>query len=420
MRKSSRTFQALIALIVMLFAGMIYSWSVLSSPIAAEFIKWSKVQLSFTFTLVMIMFCAGSIVGGMLSGKLRMRYYLLISGVLFLAGFYFSSRADSLLDLYLGFGVFCGLASGFTYNGVICTMACWYPDKPGFISGLLLMAFGFGSFFVGKLFQRFTPNAIGAWRGSFLCLGLVISAVFVACSFLLKAPDGDFKAPLPSRTKKLFKNPVSIEVTAREMITKTTFWLFYLWAIAISVAGLALISQASFIAKEVDSSVSPDMIATVVGLVSIFNGMGRILAGISFDKFGRRLTMRTINLGFIVTAAILTSALVTKNFPLLILGFILGGLSYGGVTPTNSAFTNSYFGSANYPVNFSITTSNLIIASFGSTIAGALFDATHSYLSICLLMAVMAVAGTILSALITLSYERYMAQNNIDLEAFDM
>ncbi len=403
-------------LAVMLFAGMVYSWSVISLPIATEFASWSKLQLSFTFTLVMIMFCVGGLVGGLLNEKASLRVYLWVSAALFILGFALSARAQSLAELYLGFGVFCGLASGLAYNGVMCTVCAWFPEKQGFISGCLLMAFGLGSFFIGKFFQELTPSAVGAWRGSFLILGFIIFTVFVLCSLFLKAPEKGFQAPLPKKTKSKFNNPVSVEASAKEMLSERTFWLYYAWAIVISFAGFSLISQAGFMAREVGPSVSAGTIATVVGLISVFNGIGRILAGIAFDRYGRRLTMRLINCGFIVTAAVLVAAILTDSFFLVVLGFILGGLSYGGVSPTNSAFTNSYFGNSNYPVNYSITNSNLIIASFGSTIAGALYDSTRSYLSAILFMAIMAMLGMILSSLISVNCNKIIARKEIELK----
>ena len=35
---------------VLLLAGVVYAWSVLAVPIAAEFSEWSKAKLSVTFT----------------------------------------------------------------------------------------------------------------------------------------------------------------------------------------------------------------------------------------------------------------------------------------------------------------------------------------------------------------------------------
>ena len=151
MKQLNRRVYAIVGVIVLLFAGLVYAWSVLSTPIAAEFTGWTKAQLSLTFTLVMILFCIGSLLCGLLAGKLSAKNAVRLGAALFLAGFYIASRCQTPLTLYLGFGVLCGLGSGLSYNAVMSTMVKWFPDKPGLISGVLLMGFGGGSFLIGKL-----------------------------------------------------------------------------------------------------------------------------------------------------------------------------------------------------------------------------------------------------------------------------
>ena len=46
-----------------------------------------------------------------------------------------------------------------------------------------------------------------------------------------------------------------------------------------------------------------------------------------------------------------------------------------------SAVISSFFGQKNYPVNFSISNMNLLVASCAGTAAGALYDASQSYVS---------------------------------------
>ena len=57
MKQLNRWVYAIVGVVVLLFAGLVYAWSVLSTPIGAEFTGWTKAQLSLTFTLVMILFC---------------------------------------------------------------------------------------------------------------------------------------------------------------------------------------------------------------------------------------------------------------------------------------------------------------------------------------------------------------------------
>ena len=400
MKHLNRWVYAIVGVIVLLFAGLVYAWSVLSTPIAAEFTDWSKAQLSMTFTIVMIMFCIGSLLCGLLTGKLSAKMAVRIGAVLFLLGFFLASRTQSLAMLYIGFGVLCGLSSGLCYNAVMSTMVRWFPDRPGLISGVLLMGFGGGSFIIGKLYQAWTPVEIGGWRASFLVMGIIIFVVLAICSFFFVAPGADFVAPAAKNSKAAVKI-AGKEYKPLEMVKKPSFWLYYVWAIALSAAGLALISQASGVVWEASASQTAGAVATIVGLISICNALGRVLFGGMYDKYGRSLSMQLVNILFIITSGVLILALAAKSVVVVIIGFILGGLAYSGVTPTNSAFCRAYFGPANYPVNFSLINSNLIFASFGSTISGALFDASGSYNATFFLIIGLAVVGILCSLAIS-------------------
>ncbi len=402
MKQRSRWSYVAAGVVVLLFAGLVYAWSVMSVPIAAEFPQWTKAQLSLAFTIVMIVFCLGQLLCGVLAGKMSARVNVWVAAVCFLAGFYLASRAQSPLALYLAFGVLCGLGSGLAYNAVVSTVVRWFPDKPGFISGVLLMGFGIGSFIVGKLYQAWTPAYVGGWRLSFVVMGIVICVVLAFCAFFFQVPGKDFKAPAGQKKTVVCREDCRPAV----MLRRPAFWLYYVWAIALSAAGLALISQASSIVREIGPSVAPGAVATIVGLISIFNAIGRVLFGGMYDKRGRSLSMQLVNVLFLITAAILLFALKNGSVAVLVAGFIVAGLGYGGVTPTNSAFIRSYFGPANYPINFPLVNSNLIIASFGSTVAGALFDKSGSYSATFLLIVALAAVGICCSLGISLADKR--------------
>ena len=148
------------------------------------------------------------------------------------------------------------------------------------------------------------------------------------------------------------------------------------------------------------------------GLISIFNGVGRVIFGGMFDKLGRSTIMQVVNVVFIVSGVVLMLALKSGSFVAIVAGFIIGGLAYGGVTPTNSAFISSYFGMKNYPMNFPVINTNLIIASFGSTLAGALYDASQSYMSTYIMICILAIAGIAVSFGINLCDKRTLLRMN--------
>lgn len=398
MKNLNRWIYAIAGVVVLLLAGLVYAWSVMSKSIGASRPDWTAAQLSVTFTLVMAFFCIGCLIAGILAKKVSPKLYVLASGILFVFGFMVASATGaSPAMLYLGFGVLCGLGAGFAYNAVMSTMSQWFPDKQGLISGILLMGFGLSSFIIGKVFAAVTPSdGSDTWKATFRILGVVIVIVMVICCFFFVKPALGYHPGGEAAKKKAVREP-ACEVNTGKMVRISSFWCYYIWAILVSAAGLALVSQASGIATQVGTTVSDGNIATVVGLISIFNGIGRVIFGGLFDKKGHRFTMVLDMVIFTVAALLLIVALARGSFFMIIIGFVIGGLAYGGVTPTNSAIISDFFGRQNYSMNFSLINTNLLIASFASTIAGRLYDASGSYMTTIFMMIILTVLGFVVS-----------------------
>ena len=392
MKRTSRWLYAAVVVVVLLLVGLVYAWTVLQAPIAAMYPDWSKGQISLTFTITMAMFCIGGFLAGKAQRKLSCRVLVWLSAVLFLGGFALASVAQSLLVLYLGFGVLAGAASGISYNAVMSSVSAWFPDKPGLISGLLLMGFGMSSFLVGKVYTALTPSdGSAAWRTSFLVFGILLCVVMLVAGFFVKKPGSDFVLPTADKGRAAASFE---EVTTGEMLRRGTFWRFLIWATFLTVAGLAIISQGTPMALESCPVLSMGSVATIVGLIFICNGVGRILFGGLYDRLGHRRTMLFGGALFLAAMLLLLAALGLHSLTLLILAYVVTGLAYGCVTPTNSAFVGQFFGRENYPANFSIVNMNILVASFGSTAAGAVYDATQSYTAIILIVMVLIAAGT--------------------------
>ena len=83
MDKRLKTRWGLLALgtVVLLFAGIIYAWSIIKAPFAGE-LGWSDSALTFNFTLTMCFFCLGGLVSGLLAKRLSVCVRLLIAAAL--------------------------------------------------------------------------------------------------------------------------------------------------------------------------------------------------------------------------------------------------------------------------------------------------------------------------------------------------
>ena len=178
------------------------------------------------------------------------------------------------------------------------------------------------------------------------------------------------------------------------MLRRRNFWLCFLWAIILSAAGLAIINEstpyaASFVGGDLTRA------AAIAGVVSIANGVGRVIFGQLFDTVGYRVTMLGVSVLYAASAGVLTVSLRTGSLPVLIAAFLLVGLAYGGVPPTNSAYTAYFFGRKHYALNFSIINLNLIAASYLGPLCGG-----GSYAGIFTAILVFAVIGAVLTLLV--------------------
>ena len=357
--------------LIMLFAGFVYAWSILSAPIAAEFPQWSSARLSLTFTVCMTFFCLGGLAGGALLRRVSSRFNIRVAAVLFLAGFLLTARMHSPAALYLGYGVLCGTAAGFAYNAVMSAVPRWFPKQQGLVSGILLMGFGLGGMFIGAFYTELTPTDIGAWRGSLQLMGILMAVVLAVCSFFIRTPE----TAAPAEKAVSF----GAELSPWRMLRSPGFWCFFLWATLLSAAGLAVIGQARPIALSVGPSLTAGEVSLIVGMISICNGLGRILVGALYDRFGQKVTMSVVVALFLAGAGVIAAASAFRSPPLLIGGYVALGMGYGGGPTTGASLTRDFFGSKHYSVNFSITNLNLMLASLGSTAAGVLYDASGSF-----------------------------------------
>lgn len=381
MNIKQRWVYGLTGFLVLIFLGMIYAWSIFIRPLESEF-GWIRSQTSAIFSISMIFFCVGNLAAGVITPRTSPRISIFIAACAIFAGFFASSFTSSLIWIYLSYGVMCGFAVGIGANTVLSTSLKWFADKQGMASGALLMGFGFGSMVLSP-FITMMLNTIG-WRNTFKLLSVVFGLLLIAGAIILRNPPPDVTDVLTARGKK--KNLLSQKnYTVREMLHTRVFWLFFLWLILLASGGLALIGNAVPAAQDVLSHKMQEQEAlllatTAMGMISVFNGLGRLGAGIIWDKRGFRTTLATISGCYILSMILLELAATMSIFPVLVAGFILLGAAYGGSMSVGSAMIGSFFGQLHYSINYACATCNLILAAMiGPTAAGTLQTSSGNY-----------------------------------------
>ena len=198
---SVRNFYMAVGVIAMLFAGILYAWSILKSPLAQDF-GWGKSQLALAFTIAMTFFCIGGLLGARLADRAGHCAALIVAGVFSALGFILTGMLDnvSVVVLYVTYGVFAGLGIGIAYNVVIATVSAWFPDKKGLCSGWLMMGFGASALVLGNVADAMFKSYIG-WRSAYIILGIAVFVVLILAGILIKKPGADVVLPEAKKAK---------------------------------------------------------------------------------------------------------------------------------------------------------------------------------------------------------------------------
>lgn len=375
---SSRNAFLAVGVFAMLFSGILYAWSILKVPFKSEF-GFGDSALAFNFTLTMSFFCIGAFLGGQLYKRIGTKLTIILAGLLGGVGFFCTGViTGSITYLYIFYAVFAGLGIGIAYNVVISTVSAWFPDKKGFCSGMLMMAFGASTLILGKVVEAlFATESIG-WQKTFMIFGVVLALVLIFTGLVIKRPSPEVALPQPKAGKKSVKeNFEAKDYTTSEMIRRFTFWRAFICLVCLTAVGNSVISFARDLVLSVGAEAS--LATTLVGVLSVCNGLGRIFTGALFDAAGRRVTMLAANVITIFAAGVTLLAVSVGSLPLCIVGLCLTGLSYGSCPTVCSAFTAAFYGQKHFPSNFSITNFNLLPASFIATASSSLLLSTGSY-----------------------------------------
>lgn len=363
-----------IGAVSMLFAGIIYAWSILKAPLAAEF-GWDASQLAMNFTLTLCFFCLGGVLSSQITKRTSPKVTIFLAALLVALGFFLCSRLSGGIGmLYLSYGVLAGLGIGMVYNAVISAVSAWYPDKKGFCSGVLMMSFGISSLVLGKAADAMFVLPGFGWRKTYLVMGLTIAVVLAVCGLFIKAPDKS--AVLPKAAAKQAGTETKSYTTA-EMLKRSSFWKFFLYSVLTSAVGSTVISFARDLALSVGATAA--LATTLVGVLSLCNGLGRILCGVVFDALGRKKTMLLSNLLAIIAPAVVLLAVMGKSLPLCVAGLCCTGVCYGCSPTISSAFVGEFYGPKSFPTNYSVANLMLIPCSFASTLGNTLLISTGSF-----------------------------------------
>lgn len=373
MQKKNRWLIVLAAIGIHISIGSVYAWSVLTKPIM-QAMGFSLKEVTWTFSLAILFLgtSAGFLgtyverYGPRRSGLVSMCFF--VSGLL---GTAYALTQHSLSLLYLFYGVIGGIGLGTGYITPVSTLVKWFPKNRGLATGLAIMGFGFASLVAGPLMQ-FLVARFGLVQ-NFVILACLYAVIMTASALYLEPPEqvqletkGEFKVQLPQQAQ------YSVQEAMHTWQFYALWWIFF----TNITCGIGLLAVASPMAQEV-IGMSPLAAASMVGIIGLLNGGGRIVWSTVSDYLGRANTY--IAFFLIEIAAFYLLGGVQGSFMFQLLVFIII-TCYGGGFSCMPAYLSDLFGTKQLSaIHGRILTAWGLAGIAGPLLLSIIYERTHSY-----------------------------------------
>lgn len=173
---------------------------------------------------------------------------------------------------------------------------CWHSLRLVHLKFPFSTDFGWGAsaLILGNVANALFQSSIG-WRKTYMLLGIAIGIVLIITALLLKKPSADTVFPQPKTIKTSSSETFErCDFSSGQMLRRPSFGMAFICISFLAAVGSSVISFAKDLALSVNASES--LAVTLVGILSVCNGIGRILTGAMFDSIGRRKTMLSANI----------------------------------------------------------------------------------------------------------------------------
>ena len=293
------------ALAIHLSIGQVYAYSVFKIPLSQAIgIKhhvdgdWNLEHIAYMFSIAIAFLGISAAVFGRWLEDAGPRKAMFAAACCFGGGFLVSAVGVHLHQiwlLYLGYGALGGIGLGLGYISPVSTLIKWFPDRPGMATGLAIMGFGGGGMIAGPLsvflMRHFaSDHSVGVWQ-TMVVLGLAYFCFMMFGVFTVRIPPEGYRPEGYTPKARPSGMITTRNVDVATAIRTPQFWFLWVVLCANVTAGIGILEQASPMVQEMfKGRVTAEAAAGFVGLLSLFNMLGRFFWSSTSDYIGRKPT----------------------------------------------------------------------------------------------------------------------------------
>ena len=293
------------ALAIHLSIGQAYAFSVFKIPMTrivgvthSAAGDWTFSQLGWIFSIAMAFLGISAAVFGRWLEDAGPRKAMFASACCFGGGFLVAALGVKLHQLwlvYLGYGVLGGIGLGLGYISPVSTLIKWFIDRPGMATGMAIMGFGGGAMIGAPLANWLmgyfrTATSVGVAE-AFVAMGVIYFAFMMFGAFTVRVPAPGWRPAgfVPHAVERKLVTRRNIDVSSA--VWTRQFWLLWVMLCANVTAGIGILEQASPMIQEMFAGrVGAVAAGGFVGLLSLFNMVGRFVWSRTSDHIGRKPT----------------------------------------------------------------------------------------------------------------------------------
>ena len=327
--------------------GAMFSLPVFLRPISRD-TGWSITGISSAMTFGFLAMAVGSIVWGNLSDRFGPRLVALIGSSILAAALALAGRATSLIEFQLIFGLAVGGAAAAIFAPMMACVTGWFDTHRSLAVSLVSAGMGMAPMTMSPLAARLISNH--DWRTSLQILAALTAVVMIPAALLVRRPPALKPENLALAAHEEPQSEITLGQAIRSpqfvTLSLTNFFccathsgpIFHTVSYAIS-CGIPLVAAVSIYSVEGLAGLGGRVAFGFLG--DRFGAKRVLVSGLLLQAFGALAYFFVRELsafyavaalfGFIYAGVMpLYAVLARENFPLRMMGTIIGGLATAG------------------------------------------------------------------------------------------
>jgi MFS family permease len=326
--------------------GAMFSLPVLLTPISRD-TGWSVTGVSAAMTIAFVAMAVGSMAWGSLSDRLGPRLIVLVGSLILAASLALVSRATSLLQFQLLFGLAVGGSAAAIFAPMMACVTGWFDTNRNLAVSLVSAGMGMAPMTMSPLAAWLV--SIYSWRTSLLIIASIVAVVMTPMAFMVRRPPalhGDAAAVPDDVPQSDMSVSQALRSSPFVILLATNFFccathsgpIFHTVSYAVT-CGIPLIAAVSIYSVEGLAGLGGRIVFGILGdrfgakrilIIGLFVQSFAALAYVFVSELGPFYAVAAL-MGFVYAGVMpLYAVLLRENFPLRMMGTLIGGIATAG------------------------------------------------------------------------------------------